>query len=212
MEDSIGFSADARIGNPRPRERGKAHSGAVNGLTWSDDGQYLVSAGHDARVRVWDASTGANTLASFGPTLKNVQLARLPLLATPTALSRPGKELLLYPNEQEILLLELHEGRLCSRLRVPGPTMAAVRASRSAQRAVRNRVTDLAWWGVTEGVLSGHSDGLIRAWVPRVEAWEDGMEEDDDDKDGDETDETRRKRKVLDDVFRDLTSKKITFG
>lgn len=141
----------------------------TNDLTiqWTDDGFHLVSAGHDDRVRVWDAATGANTLASFGPTLKNSHLSNLPLVLSPTASAEPGKELLFYPNEKELLMFELREGKLLKRLRVPGPNMAAVRL-RTGERNVKSRTTGLVFRGPARGVYSAHTDGHIRAWLPRT--------------------------------------------
>jgi DNA excision repair protein ERCC-8 len=40
----------------------KAHDSAVNGLEFTSDGLYLVSIGHDDKMRVWDLETGLNTL------------------------------------------------------------------------------------------------------------------------------------------------------
>lgn len=214
IEDSTGIVGTDGLGtSARARESGKAHVGAVNGLTWTDDGLYLISAGHDDRIRVWDAATGANTLASFGPTLKNGHLSNLPLLVSPTASTVQGKELLFYPNERELLVFELHEGRLLKRLKVPGPNMAAVR-SRTGERNVKNRITGLVWNGQAGGVYSAHTDGQIRAWLPRT------AEDDELDREEEESVQrvdrgdkgTKRKRQVLDDVFRNLTRQKITFG
>ncbi|KAH8820894.1 WD40-repeat-containing domain protein [Xylogone sp. PMI_703] len=187
----------------------KAHSGAVNGVSWTDDGNFLTTAGHDARIRVWDASTGANTLASFGPTLKNAQLSHLPLLIPPTSLTPANQDILYYPNERELLMFELHEGRLLKRLRVPGRDISIVR-SRTGERNIKNRITGMAWRNPCEGVYSGHSDGCIRAWLPLDESDEDKDEEAE--KDREEEERLQRKRKVLDDVYRDLTRQKITFG
>ena len=57
--------------NTASRENGKwlvktnrAHDGTVNGLRFTGDGQYLVSLGHDEKMRVWDLETGLNTLVS----------------------------------------------------------------------------------------------------------------------------------------------------
>lgn len=58
VEDStgiVGFDGAGR--GARSRDCGRAHQGAVNGLTWTGDGMYIVSAGHDNCVRVWDAAT-----------------------------------------------------------------------------------------------------------------------------------------------------------
>ena len=215
LDDSTGIVGTDGMGrSARARDYGKAHTEAVNGLTWTDNGSFIISAGHDERIRVWDAATGANTLASFGPTIKNGHLSNLPLLVSPTLLSSAGKELLFYPNEKELLMFELHEGRLLKRLKVPGPNMAAVR-SRTGERNVRSRITGLVWRGQADGVYSAHTDGQIRAWLPRTADDEqlDREEEDNMKRQVNDDDESsKKKRKVLDDVFRDLTRQKITFG
>lgn len=209
MEDQIGLMKEGTRPSGNARESVKAHTAAVNGLSWTPDGAYLVTAGHDDRLRVWNAHTGSNTLVNFGPALKNKHLSSLPLLSSPAGSTRLGQDLLIYPNENEVLMFELHEGRLLKKMRVPGPSTAVVE-SRTGERNVKNRITSLSWWGLSEGFLSGHSDGHIRAWSPRTK--------DDDEADAEETEadnskeDMGRKRKVLDDVFRDLTKQKITFG
>jgi DNA excision repair protein ERCC-8 len=211
LEDSIGVTA---VGGRRGRETAEAHMGAVNGLTWTDDGRFIVSAAHDERVRVWDAASGANTLASFGPTLKNGHLSNLPILVSPTSLTPPMQDLLFFPNEREILVFELHEGKLLKRLKVPGPAIAAVR-SRTGERNIRNRITALASREPADGIFSAHSDGQIRAWIPRT-AEDDELDREDESSTTGKGDEEReggkRKRNVLDDIFRDLTRQKISFG
>lgn len=215
VEDSTGIIGFDGLGRgARGRETGKAHQGAVNGITWTDDGAYIISAGHDERVRVWNAATGANTLASFGPTLKNGHLSNLPLLTTPTSLTLPYKEVLFYPNERELLMFELHEGKLLKRLKVPGPVMAAVR-SRTGERNIKNRITALVYRGQADGVYSAHTDGQIRAWIPQTKEGELADREDQEALKGqadDDSEGAKRKRGVLDNVFRDLTRQKITFG
>jgi DNA excision repair protein ERCC-8 len=213
MEDSIGVAGNDGVGTgSRSRYAGKAHNGAVNGLSWTDDGAFIITAGHDERVRVWDAATGANTLASFGPTLKNSHLSTISLLTSPTSVTIPRKDVLFYPNEQELLMFALHDGTLVKRLKAPGSVTAAAR-SRAGQRTIRNRITALAWRGVSDGIYSGHSDGQIRVWAPEIAT--------DDDSDTEEVHEisegatvvgSKRKSRVLDDIFRDLTRQKITFG
>ncbi|CAL3967474.1 unnamed protein product [Diplocarpon coronariae] len=215
MEDSTGITGTDGMGrSARSRDSGKAHSAAVNGLQWTGDGYYLISAGHDDRVRVWDTANGANTLASFGPTLKNGHLSNLPMIASPTGSTAPSKELLFYPNEKELLVFELHEGRLLKRLRVPGPNVAAVRL-RTGEGNIKSRVTGLVWIGQAGGLFSSHTDGQIRAWLPRSPEDEELDREEEDDRKrshDDESEDIRRRRKVLDDVFRDMTRQKITFG
>lgn len=215
MEDSLGIGGTDGMGrSARARERGKSHSAAVNGISWTDDGQYIITSGHDDRIRVWDAGTGANTLASFGPTIKNGHLSTLNMATSPTSCIPTGKELLFFPNEKEILMFELHEGRLLKRLKVPGPSTASVR-SRKGERNVKNRITALVWRGQADGLYSSHTDGQIRAWLPQtIEDVLLDREEDDNMKRKavDDDEGGKRKRQVLDDIFKDLTRQKITFG
>ncbi|ERS95932.1 hypothetical protein HMPREF1624_07466 [Sporothrix schenckii ATCC 58251] len=135
QEDSLGpagsssgssGSTSAAAARP-PRASAKAHAGPVNGLAWTDDGAFLVSAGHDRRIRVWDMATGANTLVSFGPSVRNSGLSSVPMVVTPSGLTAPRQELLVWPNESEVLVFRLHDGSIVTRLRGTGATQAAVR-------------------------------------------------------------------------------------
>ena len=105
------------------------------------------------------------------------------------------------------------EGRMLKRLKVLGPNVSAVR-TRTGERNIKNRITGLVWKGQADGIYSAHTDGQIRAWLPRTP--EDDMldaEEEEGEKSHCHDDAAAsKKRKVLDDVFRDLTRQKITFG
>ncbi|KAK2009410.1 WD domain-containing protein [Colletotrichum eremochloae] len=210
---------------PHFRASARAHNEGVNGLTWTDDGNFIISAGLDRRIRVWDAATGANTLASFGSIIQNRQPKTVSLFATPARLTPARRDLLFYPNEQEILVMDLHEGTLLSRLRVPGPSGAAGNHGSSGLN-VKNRTMSMVWrgsggHGLQKGPVMGggssfgavytaHLDGQIRSWMPQLP----GAEDDDaapDPKDADE-EEKARKRKALDDAFRSLMGRQITFN
>ncbi|EFX02653.1 WD repeat protein [Grosmannia clavigera kw1407] len=176
QEDSLGLSS--RTGNDNdgrmpvvsaPYERGirlsaKAHTGPVNGLTWTDDGAYIVSAGHDRRIRVWDAATGANTLVSFGPSVRNGGLTSVSMVVSPTGLTPPKKELLFWPNESEILVFGLHDGSIVTRLRGMGPTQFAVRLASGASPAFNNPPPSGARMGRRGSVSTGNRTG--RTVVP----------------------------------------------
>lgn len=41
-----------------------AHNGRVNGLCFTADGLFLLTAGTDDRMRLWNSATGENTLVS----------------------------------------------------------------------------------------------------------------------------------------------------
>ncbi|CAH1421978.1 unnamed protein product [Lactuca virosa] len=61
------------------QDRATAHYGAVIGLKATEDGMYLLSAGSDSRLRLWDIESGCNTLVHFEitrlQTTKAIQLA-----------------------------------------------------------------------------------------------------------------------------------------
>ncbi|GAB1313816.1 hypothetical protein MFIFM68171_04026 [Madurella fahalii] len=229
-EDTIGLvgtvtSAGSRaLGRQELRLSAKAHAGPVNGLTWTDDGNYIISAGHDRRIRVWDAATGANTLANFGPSIRNSQMGTVTMFVSPTGLTPPGNELLFFPNETEILVMDLHEGSIITRLRGTGPAVASVRVQRG-ERTIKNRLTSIAWRGAggggsssgvvmggsnaPGGIYSGHLDGQIRAWLPQLE----GTDDEDYDRSMQDVSEVEsKKRKALDDAFQSLMGKQITFS
>jgi DNA excision repair protein ERCC-8 len=217
MEDSVGVVGYDGLGTgARHRGRGKAHTGAVNGVIWTEEGDYIISTGHDERIRVWDAAKGANTLASFGPSIKNTRLsANIPLLA-PTSLLPPGTEYLFYASECEILVFNLFNGTFIKKLRTPNLTSNPLPGTKTTMSPHhRSRIMSLAWRGRSHvSLYSAHLDGMIRAWMPHTE--EDATAEADE---GDrraeahgEDNESKRKRGVLEDVYHDLTRRRITFG
>ena len=226
MDDSLGvvhrFNHAMVSGLPWSRGTvrlsARAHADSVNGLTWSDDGNYIVSAGLDGRIRVWDAATGANTLAGFGSAVQNRRVVPVRMLVPPGSLTAAGsRELLFWPNEHEVLMLDLHEGYIVRRLRVPGAAAGAA--------APRKRITGMAWRGASGkrrmlgvemgggnapgGLYTCHADGHIRAWMPRIPGAEDVAEEEEGPGADDET--RKRKRKAVDDAFRSLMGQQVTF-
>ncbi|CAI0464585.1 unnamed protein product [Linum tenue] len=61
------------------QDRATAHYGAVTGSRVTEDGMYLLSAGSDSRLRLWDIESGCNTLVNFETarlqTSKPIQMA-----------------------------------------------------------------------------------------------------------------------------------------
>ena len=214
MEDSIGIAGyDGKGTGARRRERGKAHNGAVNGLTWTEAGAFLVSVGQDERMRVWDMVTGANTLANFGPGLKNTHKSALIPLLAPSHLSPAGKETVFFPNPREVMAFDLHSGSLLSRLRMQtaGLIGATQTLDPSTSRNLTPRTTSLAWREHHVELYSAHADGTIRCWRPRT--WEDvAAEREEKEESGEGADEAERKRKreELEGIVNELTKKRVT--
>ena len=211
IEDSVGIGGEDGLGkNARPRHHGKAHIGACNGVVWTDGGRHLVTTGHDERARVWHVGTGANALSYFGPILKNRHLSTLLPLLVPDNVGKTGEHFMFYPNEKEILMLDLFEGTLFKRLRSPGASVAQTGGS-AGERNIRSRITSLAWRSGDVEIYSAHSDGHIHAWKPRTKAEAELEREENEGIDDSDDNSRKRKMQALDDVFRDLTKQKITF-
>lgn len=221
---------------------GKAHSGAVNGLAWSDDGRWLVTAGHDERIRLWSAASGgANMLTNFGPSVRNRHLSAVLPLVAPIGVAGmvPGKELLFWPNEEHVAVYSLLEGTLVKRLRPGGEvlvdrerleekgkqegrggrggTATGVRrrgggGSGGGKSSWKSRTTALAWRAHSVELYSAHTDGRICAWMPRTS--EDAMvdEEEDGERHGEGEGGKKRKRDVLDEIFDEMSGRRVTFS
>jgi DNA excision repair protein ERCC-8 len=173
----------------------------------------VVTCGHDQRIRVWDTDTGANTLANFGPIVRNSGLAPCIPVLPPVHNFQPGADVMFYPNEHEILGYELFDGRLLSRVRRhQGQAQGReTGASKDGQRNVKDRITSLAWRAHDLEMYSAHADGSIAAWKPRTEDDADLDEEEQRDREANE-EGRKRKRGVLDEIYQGLTKKPITFG
>ena len=212
LEDSTGVLSKPGSSFSRNSYQGKAHRGPVNGILWSEDGRHVITCGHDERIRVWDTDTGANTLANFGPMVRNTGLAPcIPMLA-PAQFLPLEKDVLFYPNGHEILGYELFEGKLIRRLKRPEKHPVPHQlADGKGQRNLKDRVTALAWRAHDVEMYSAHADGSIAAWKPRTE--EDAELDEEDAKARDDAEESKkRKRNVLEDIYQDLTKRKITFS
>lgn len=211
LEDSIGVLGKPSSSFTRNSSQGKAHRGPVNGIVWTEDGHYLVTCGHDQRIRVWDTDTAANTLANFGPMVKNSGLAPcIPVLA-PVDYLHPGQDVLFYPNEHEILGYELFDGKLFRRLRRPEQQKHVHEVQSKGQLNTKDKVTALAWRAHHVELYSAHVDGHISVWKPRTE--EDAELDEEAEQEQEAKDESKkRKRGILDEIYQGLTKKPITFG
>lgn len=215
MHDSTGSTGIDRQGTDKVKpSSARAHNGPANGVVWSESGDVLVSTGHDERIRVWDAHTGANTMTNFGPTVKNNHNSTCLPLLSPQDSTSSGKEVLFFPNPHELLTSELRSGNLISRLRI-NPRVSdndQTGTVQSAMSTVRPRTTGLAWRAHNMEMFSSHTDGSIRCWRPR-EAQSDVPGEDGDSHDEDQprAADRKRKRQDLQDIVEGLTKRKVTY-
>ena len=195
LDDEAGFAFRSE-----DKTSGRAHIGACNSVAWTSNGDHIVSSGHDERIRVWDAATGRNTLVHFGPSIRNKSLAA----TSPTVINEDGRDIMLWPNEKEIIIGDLTTGHIIRKLRPQG---AIIAQGGLGTRIVKERVTSLVWRGAGyREIYSAHADGLIRAWAPSREVKQDtakGLPIEDD--------ENTKKRKALEEIHRDLSRQKITF-
>jgi DNA excision repair protein ERCC-8 len=213
MEDSVGITGyNGRGSGARPRTRGKAHAGPVNGIRWTQDGRHIVTTGHDEKIRIWNTITGANTLANFGPLVKNKNFSQLlPCLASPEIVAT-GKDIMFFPSEREILMYEMYEGRLIKRLRPPGPvTTAAAATAAGGKMTQKQRIVDLAWRHFDVELYSAHGNGTIRAWKPRVKE-EVMLDEEERLEREQESIERDKKRKVLEEIYQDFAKRRVDFS
>ncbi|PWY87147.1 WD repeat protein [Aspergillus sclerotioniger CBS 115572] len=195
-------SADSRVILFDIRRGG--HNSAIAALDMDD------AVGLDARIRVWKSDTGANTFVHFGPRVRNsatAHLAERAPLIVPRGMVMPGQETLLWPNfndrddRGEIFMFDLHEGTFVKLLRVPGLMIGRQQFQGRTSALSAARINSLAWRGngaSGEGLemFSAHGDGTIRTWVSRE------PEGEPDEADEAERADRKRKRDVLDEIYR----------
>ncbi|RVX72173.1 hypothetical protein B0A52_04377 [Exophiala mesophila] len=182
-----------------------AHNGPVTSVQWNPTGDKIVTAGHDQRIRVWDAATGRNDLVHFGPRVRNDRAGQLQPLISPGGSYSPGREMLFWPNDDGRGMIFQHllrEGNMVRILRTQGIKIAQVQSEKSGSRSSRGsaagvsrltskgRINAMAWrvnamngYGIE--MYTAHGDGSIGAWFPRSYS-----EEKEDDNGNDESIET----------------------
>ncbi|OJJ46872.1 hypothetical protein ASPZODRAFT_115568 [Penicilliopsis zonata CBS 506.65] len=210
MDDPTGVVPVSGPGRSPFAPHARAHTGAVTGVRWTSSGSHLITAGQDARIRVWDAATGANTLVHFGPRVRNSvssHLAERAPLVLPGGIMATGHETLLWPNfhehddRGEIFVFEMREGTFVKRLKVPGLLARRNLGQGRVSALSAGRINALAWRGngaSGEGLelFSAHGDGTIRAWVSRDEI------DDEENEENEEEVDRKRKREVLEELYR----------
>jgi DNA excision repair protein ERCC-8 len=127
-----------------------AHTGAVNGLAFTADGQHLVSTGTDSRVRLWRLHDSKNMFVNYTG-VQNSVARHVAVCISP----RSKVPLLFHPSGPEILVFDLLNGTLVRRLR---GHYGAVHAC--------------VFHPDLEEVYSGGQDTEVLVWSPRFD-WAD---------------------------------------
>jgi DNA excision repair protein ERCC-8 len=224
LDDAIGvLSPDHTPGYSGRQAMGwhvRAHGGPVTGLCWTSTGDKLVTAGHDQRIRVWDAATGRNDLVHFGPRIRNERNGEFAPLISLAGFGKSGKEVMFWANDDskgEIFVFNMREGNMLGTLRTLGTARgpAQARAAGIGKFNSVGRINSMAWRinaasGGGVEMYSAHGNGAIHCWVgmpPDEEEVEDKI-----DTDAIELDRKRkRKRDLIGDIVEGLTKKPVTF-
>ena len=190
LDDAIGvnLAAKNRLGGTTGTGEllnfsAQAHAGPVTSVqfTPSPNHNNIVTAGHDQRIRVWDASTGRNELVHFGPRLKNARMGNFGPLIAPAGYSRKADgEVLLWANDDsrgEITVFGMREGDVKQTKEVRGVQKARVVNEREVDKLRgRGRVNAMIWRGgdrdddngtdVKHGLemVTAHGDGTVGIW------------------------------------------------
>ncbi|XP_067087079.1 DNA excision repair protein ERCC-8 isoform X1 [Osmerus mordax] len=121
-----------------------AHNGRVNGLCFTADGLYLLTAGTDDRMRLWNSATGENTLVNYG---KVCNESRKGLKFTVSQGCSP--EFVFVPCGSSLAVYGLHTGQHVTTL-----------------RGHYNNVDCCEFHPDYQELYSGGKDCNILAWVP----------------------------------------------
>jgi DNA excision repair protein ERCC-8 len=134
------------------QDRATAHYGTVTALTPTTDGFYLLSAGTDSRVKLWDIESACNTLVNYESTRirgnKGMEFS-----------VSSDSSLLFFPSANNIQVYDLWTGHLLKSLRGHYDNV------------------NCCVFHPDQELYSGSSDHKILNWCPSSEAPEDEDEE-----------------------------------
>nr|XP_033796589.1 DNA excision repair protein ERCC-8-like [Geotrypetes seraphini]XP_033796598.1 DNA excision repair protein ERCC-8-like [Geotrypetes seraphini] len=123
-----------------------AHNGRVNGLCFTADGLHFLTVGTDDRMRLWNSSSGENTLVNYG---KVCNESRKGLKFTVS--DRCSTDFVFVPFDSTIAVYTLHAGELITKL-----------------RGHYSDVDCCVFQSNFQELYSGSKDCNILAWVPAV--------------------------------------------
>lgn len=107
---SVSHRGQKRLLGTSAMDSRTAHYGSVTGLQMTFDGLYLISAGTDSRLRMWDVESGCNTLVNYPSTrIRGNKGTQMTL--------SPDSSLLYTPSANAILVYNVWSGQSYSSLR-----------------------------------------------------------------------------------------------
>uniref|UniRef100_A0A7M4FFW3 ERCC excision repair 8, CSA ubiquitin ligase complex subunit n=1 Tax=Crocodylus porosus TaxID=8502 RepID=A0A7M4FFW3_CROPO len=124
-----------------------AHNGRVNGLCFTSDGLHLLTVGTDDRMRLWNSSTGENTLVNYG---KVCNTSRKGIKFAISHGCNP--EFAFVPYDSNIAVYTIYSGELITMLRGHYSTVDCCVFQSDFQE-----------------LYSGSKDCNILAWVPALQ-------------------------------------------
>lgn len=228
LDDPIGVVGDNPNTGDDARDplawNARAHAGAVTGVQWTANGDKVITAGHDNRIRVFDASTGKNDLVHFGPRVRNDRVGPLAFLISPPGSFQAGKELLYWPNDDgkgDIYVHSLREGDLINILSTPEvqrQNMQQAKKDSIGKLTSVGRINDLTWRanavsGQSLEMYSAHGDGRIFCWSSSANDEEDASSANEENGGSEQLTEQeqarKRKREAVDDLIQGLSRKAV---
>eukprot|EP00112_Aurelia_sp_Birch-Aquarium-sp1_P011298 Seg2376.3 transcript_id=Seg2376.3/GoldUCD/mRNA.D3Y31 product="DNA excision repair protein ERCC-8" protein_id=Seg2376.3/GoldUCD/D3Y31 len=154
-----------------------AHSGYVNGLTFSSDGLHLLSFGADDRLRLWNVWTSESTLVNYGKicnlSKKHVQIAISKDLC---------KDIVCIPSEKDVKMFKIFSGKKMTKLQGHYGNVNCCYYNHSSQElysgAMDNHVLIWSPKGVTKSPISNVDDANTKE-KDADEAYQDAWSSDD---------------------------------
>lgn len=131
-----------------------SHNGSISALSFTPDGQFLLSTGLDSKLRCWNTTTGMNTMVNYSGIKNNSRHGNQ------MAVSFNGA-VVFHPNLSNIHSYSIHTGQHVSTL-----------------QGHYERVSCCVFHPFLEELYSGGSDCMILKWTPPSASQEEEANED----------------------------------
>ncbi|TMW68067.1 hypothetical protein Poli38472_007739 [Pythium oligandrum] len=130
----------------------RAHSAAVNALSYTPDGRFLLSSGHDHRLRLWNAKTGEHQFVNYAG-IQSTHISRNTQFAVLQEGEAREGTIVFHPNgsQGEITSYKVHSDA--------GQPLTRYTAH-------YRHVTACAYRKSHRELYTGATDGLIMRWKP----------------------------------------------